>query len=139
MFKLLFSLSFLLCGIDGLAQQVNDFKITPSTIKIMDNIERVILDYSISEDLGLNQMVAPPNWTEPIVALEFEIRGIVLQGVLGLEFAGGTHLFVKNDGFIIPTNTKVRIFNAGEEQLHIIEVLRPAYQERYTTRFDSFE
>lgn len=139
MFKLLFSLSFLLCGIDGLAQQVNDFKITPSTIKIMDNIERVILDYSTTKDLGLNQMVAPPNWTEPIVALEFEIKGIVLQGVLGLEFAEGTHLFVKNDGFIIPKNTKVRIFNAGEEQLHIIEVLRPAYQERYTTRFDSFE
>ena len=71
MIKLLFSLSFLLFGIGGLAQQVNDLKITPSTIKIMDNIERVILDYSISEDLGLNQMVAPPNWTEPIVALEF--------------------------------------------------------------------
>lgn len=113
-------------------------RVTPNTIHITDNVERTILDYTTSDELGLNQMFGPTGWSEPIVRLQFELRGIVVEGTLGLQFAGGTHSFEKNEGFIVPANTKVRIFNAGASDLHLIEVLRPAYTEQRAEVFDSF-
>ena len=117
---------------------LDSLKITPKSILIMDNVERTILDYTTNDGLGLNQMFAPTGWTEPIVRLQFELRGIVLEGTLGLQFEGGTREFKKNDGFIVPANTKVRIFNAGSSDLRLIEVLRPAYTEQRAEIFDSF-
>ncbi len=113
-------------------------QIAPKTIQITDNVARSLMDYTTSDELGLNQMFAPAGWTEPIVRLQFELRGIVLRGTLGLQFAEGTCLFEKNEGFIVPTHTKVRIFNAGASDLHLIEVLRPAYTEQRAEVFDSF-
>ena len=113
-------------------------RIAPKTIPITDNVARSILDYTTSDELGLNQMFAPVGWTEPIVRLKFELRGIVISGTLGLQFAEGTLLFEKDEGFIVPANTKVRIFNAGESNLHLIEVLRPAYNTQRAEAFDSF-
>ena len=113
-------------------------RIAPKTIPILDNVARSILDYTTSDELGLNQMFAPVGWTEPIVRLKFELRGIVISGTLGLQFAEGTLLFEKDEGFIVPANTKVRIFNAGESNLHLIEVLRPAYNAQRAEAFDSF-
>lgn len=113
-------------------------RIAPKTIQITDNVARSLLDYTTSDELGLNQMFAPVGWTEPIVRLQFELRGIVLGGILGLEFAEGTRVYDKDEGFIVPANTKVRIFNAGASNLHLIEVLRPAYTEQRAEVFDSF-
>lgn len=117
---------------------LDSLKVTPRSILIMDNVERTILDYTISDELGLNQMFAPVGWTEPIVRLQFELRGIVIGGTLGLQFAEETHVFEKDDGFIVPANTKVRIFNAGSSGLRLIEVWRPAYTEQRAEIFDSF-
>ena len=116
----------------------DSLRIAPKTIQITDNVERSLLDYTTSDELGLNQMFAPAGWTEPIVCLQFELRGIVIDGKLGLQFAEGTRVFEKNEGFIVPANTKVRIFNAGASDLHLIEVLRPAYTEQRVEVFDSF-
>ena len=113
-------------------------RIAPKTIQITDNVARSLMDYTTSDELGLNQMFAPVGWTEPIVRLQFELRGIVLRGTLGLEFAEGTRVFDKDEGFVVPANTKVRIFNAGASDLHLIEVLRPAYTEQRAEVFDSF-
>lgn len=113
-------------------------RIAPKTIQITDNVARSLLDYTTSDELGLNQMFAPAGWTEPIVRLQFELRGIVLGGTLGLEFAEGTRVYDKDEGFVVPANTKVRIFNAGASDLHLIEVLRPAYTEQRAEVFDSF-
>lgn len=116
----------------------DSLRITPKTLQITDNVERTILDYTTNDGLGLNQMFAPKGWTEPIVRLQFELRGIVMDGTLGLQFEEATHLFEKNEGFIVPAHTKVRIFNAGATDLHLIEVLRPAYSEGRAETFDSF-
>ena len=114
-------------------------RITPKELKIQDNLERTILDYSTSEELGMNQMLAPVGWTEPIVSLGFELRGIVIAGVLGLEFKEETVKFNANEGFVIPKDTKVRIHNAGNVPLHLVEILRPGYQESLVAEYKDFE
>ena len=131
-------ISFLVATPQTTSTSDDSLRIAPKTIQITDNVARSLLDYTTSDELGLNQMFAPAGWTEPIVRLQFELRGIVLGGTLGLEFAEGTRVYDKNDGFIVPANTKVRIFNAGASDLHLIEVLRPAYTEQRAEVFDSF-
>ena len=84
-------------------------------------------------------MHAPIGWTEPIIKAQFEIRGIVLSGQLGLEFKEGIKKITNNNGFLIPANTKVRIFNAGTEELILIEVLRPGYKIKLVENFNNFD
>ena len=131
-------IGFLVASPQTTSTSDDSLRIAPKTIQITDNVARSLMDYTTSDELGLNQMFAPVGWTEPIVRLQFELRGIVLGGTLGLEFAEGTRVYDKNDGFIVPANTKVRIFNAGASDLHLIEVLRPAYTEQRAEVFDSF-
>ena len=116
----------------------NDYVVTPKKIIIIDNVKRHLFDYSISDEIGLNKMHAPTGWTEPIIKAKFEIRGIVLSGVLGLEFEEGVKKIPSSNGFLIPNNTKVRIFNAGSEELVLIEVLRPGYQKELVRFFEGF-
>ena len=133
---------FLISGTVGAQRynsKVNDsLKVIPRIINIQDNVERTILDYSVTDDLGINQVIAPKNWTEKIVRLQFEIRGIVLDGKLGLEYQNATFFYSKNEGFILPKNTKVRIFNAGDSNLHLIEVMRPGYKPEFVEVFSEF-
>lgn len=116
----------------------NDYVVTPKKIIINDNVKRHLFDYSISDEIGLNKMHAPVGWTEPIIKAKFEIRGIVLSGILGLEFEEGIKKIPSRNGFLIPNNTKVRIFNAGLEELVLIEVLRPGYQKKLVKSFEGF-
>jgi mannose-6-phosphate isomerase-like protein (cupin superfamily) len=83
-------------------------------------------------------MIAPKDWTEPIVELSYETRGVVLQGTLGLAFFNETLYFKTDEGFVIPKNTKVRIFNAGSTTLKILEILRPAYKADKVKTHQSF-
>ena len=115
-----------------------DHLIVPKKIVIQDNVERMIIDYTQSEELGLFKMLAPVGWTEPIIEAQFEIRGIVLKGLLGLEYENSEELIVSGNGFVIPKNTRVRIFNAGQEELILIEVLRPAYKKELVQEFKNF-
>ena len=112
--------------------------IVANKIVIQDNVERVIYDYTQSSELGLNKMVAPKGWTEPIIKAQFEIRGIVLKGVLGLEFKDAKQGIIAGDGFFIPKDTFVRIYNAGEGELILIEVLRPAYDPSLVKEYKGF-
>ncbi len=109
--------------------------IIPKTLLIQDNIQRVIYDYSQSGELGLIKMHAPFGWEEPIIVAQFEIRGIVLEGLLGLEYENSEEHIVSGNGFVIPKNKRVRIFNAGEDELILIEVLRPAYKKELVQQF----
>ncbi len=109
--------------------------IIPKTLLIQDNIQRVIYDYSQSGELGLIKMHAPFGWEEPVIEAQFEIRGIVLEGLLGLEYENSEEHIVSGNGFVIPKNKRVRIFNAGEEELILIEVLRPAYKKELVQQF----
>ena len=97
--------------------------IVAKELRIQDNVERVLYDYTQSDEMGLIKMHAPLGWSEPIIKAKFEIRGIVLKGLLGLEYENGEQHIRSSDGFVIPKNTLVRIFNAGEEELILIEVL----------------
>ena len=106
---------------------------------IQDNIERVIYDYTQSDEMGLIKMHAPFGWTEPIIEAQFEIKGIVLRGLLGLEYESREEHIVIGNGFVIPKNTRVRIFNAGEEELILIEVLRPAYKKELVQEYKNFK
>ena len=117
----------------------NAVSIEPVKITIQDNVERYLFDYTHSDDLGLNAMHAPVGWTEPIIEAEFEIRGIVLSGSLGLQFKDSTIVILKNKGFYIPRGERVRIFNSGEEELVLIEVLTPAYEPERVRQFDRFD
>ena len=89
--------------------------------------------------MGLIKMHAPFGWTEPIIEAKFEIRGIVLEGLLGLEYQGSEDHIVSGNGFVIPKNTRVRIFNAGEEELILVEILRPAYKKELVQEFKNFK
>ena len=109
--------------------------IIPKTLLIQDNIQRVIYDYTQSGEMGLIKMHAPFGWEEPIIVAQFEIRGIVLEGLLGLEYENSEEHIVSGNGFVIPKNKRVRIFNAGEEELILIEVLRPAYKKELVQQF----
>jgi hypothetical protein len=132
---LLLSFTLLSCSVE---QEANNNSFQPILITVQDNVERVIYDYTQSSDLGLNKMQAPVGWTEPIIKAQFELRGIVLEGVLGLEFIEGVQQIEAGLGFVIPKDTKVRIFNAGEEELILIEVLRPAYDQSLVKSYDHF-
>ena len=112
--------------------------IIPEKLLIQDNIERVIYDYTQSDEMGLIKMHAPFGWTEPIIEAQFEIRGIVLKGLLGLEYESREEHIVIGNGFVIPKNTRVRIFNAGKEELILVEVLRPAYKKELVLEFENF-
>ncbi len=109
--------------------------IIPKTLLIQDNIQRVIYDYTQSGEMGLIKMHAPFGWEEPIIEAQFEIRGIVLEGLLGLEYENSEEHIVSGNGFVIPKNKRVRIFNAGEDELILIEVLRPAYKKELVQQF----
>ena len=115
-----------------------DKRVVPEVLKIQDNIERTMLDYSPSDELGIYKMVAPIDWTEPVRSIAFDIRGIIISGTLGLEFEKETLTFEANDGFFIPRNTKVRIYNAGAEPLHMVEVFTPNYKPSLVIDFEAF-
>ena len=117
----------------------NAVSIEPVKITIQDNVERYLFDYTRSDDLGLNKMHAPVGWTEPIIEAEFDIRGIVLSGSLGLQFKDSTIIITENKGFYIPRGERVRIFNNGEAELVLIEVLTPAYKPQRVRQFDRFD
>jgi len=119
-------------------KEIKGHTIVPKKIVIQDNIERFIYDYTQSDELGFFKMHAPFGWTEPIIEAQFEIRGIVLKGLLGLEYENSEEHIVSGNGFVIPKNTRVRIFNAGEEELILIEVLRPAYKKELVQEFKNF-
>ena len=132
----MFRLLFLFTPIVLSAQISSSYE--PKKIIIQDNVERYLYDYTQTDALGFNKMHAPVNWTEPIIEASFEIRGIVLNGTLGLEFKEGVKKIPSSKGFLIPNNTRVRIFNAGLEELVLIEVLRPGYQKELVTFFEDF-
>jgi hypothetical protein len=132
---------FILTSLSLYSQSENEIEkstIVANKILIQDNVERVIFDYTQSDEMGLIEMHAPFGWTEPIIKAQFEIRGIVLKGVLGLQYDNNTQTIISGNGFIIPKNTLVRIFNAGEVELVLIEVLRPAYKKELVQEFKSF-
>ena len=76
--------------------------VIPKKLLILDNVERVIFDYTQSDEMGLIKMHAPFGWTEPIIEAQFEIRGIVLKGLLGLEYENSEEHIVSGNGFVIP-------------------------------------
>ena len=115
-----------------------DIRVVPEALKIQDNVERTMLDYSPSDELGIYKMVSPIDWTEPVRSIAFDIRGIIISGTLGLEFENETLTFERNDGFFIPRNTKVRIYNAGAEPLHMVEVFTPNYKPSLVIDFEAF-
>ena len=132
---------FILTSLSLYSQSENEIEkstIVAKKILIQDNVERVIFDYTQSDEMGLIEMHAPFGWTEPIIKAQFEIRVIVLKGVLGLQYDNNTQTIISGNGFIIPKNTLVRIFNAGEVELVLIEVLRPAYKKELVQEFKSF-
>ena len=50
----------------------------------------------------------------------------------------GTKTMTKGQGFFIPKNTLVRIFNAGQDELVLVEVLRPAYKKELVQELSDF-
>ena len=115
-----------------------DKRVVPEVLKIQDNVARTMLNYSPNDELGIVKMVAPIGWTEPVRSIGFDIRGIIISGTLGLEFENETLKFDANDGFFIPRNTKVRIHNAGDGELHMVEVFTPNYKPNLVTDFEGF-
>jgi len=120
------------------SQNTSSYKIVPKVLIIEDNVERQLFDFTQTDDLGIIEMIAPKDWTEPIVELNYVTRSFVIEGCLGLQFKDTTTIIKKDEGFIIPKNKRVRIFNAGDGQLKVVEILQPAYKEDFVKFFDSF-
>ena len=133
---LLVCISFTSCSQS--ISKIGKSTVVAKKLLIQDNVERVIYDYTQSDEMGLIKMHAPFGWTEPIIKAQFEIRGIVLKGILGLEYDNSEQKIISGDGFVIPKNTRVRIFNAGVGELILIEVLRPAYKKELAQEFKDF-
>jgi hypothetical protein len=110
--------------------------INPRILKIQDNAERTILDYSVGDDFGMNQMLAPVGWTEPILALSYELRGIVIEGTLGLESQSGTAIFERNQGFFRTSGYKSTNTQCRNTPLRLVEVLRPSHKDSLVTVFE---
>ena len=72
-------------------------RVVPEVLKIQDNVERAMLNYSPNDELGIVKMVAPIGWTEPVRSIGFDIRGIIISGTLGLEFDDETPDLVDAD------------------------------------------
>jgi len=138
-FKILLCFYLAFMGTSSLcSQNTSSYKIVPKVLIIEDNVERQLFDFTQTDDLGIIEMIAPKDWTEPIVELNYVTRGFVIEGCLGLQFKDTTTIIKKDEGFIIPKNKRVRIFNAGAGQLKIVEILEPAYKEDFVKFFDSF-
>ena len=133
---LLVCISFISCSQS--ISEIGKSTVVAKKLLIQDNVERVIYDYTQSDEMGLIKMHAPFGWTEPIIKAQFEIRGIVLKGMLGLQYDDSEQKIISGDGFVIPKNTRVRIYNAGQEELILIEVLRPAYNKDLVQEFKNF-
>ena len=58
--------------------------------------------------------------------------------MLGLQYDDSEQKIISGDGFVIPKNTRVRIFNAGVGELILIEALRPAYKKELVQEFKNF-
>ena len=101
----------LICiSFNSFSQSKNETKkstVVAKKLLIQDNVERVIYDYTQSDEMGLIKMHAPFGWTEPIIKAQFEIRGIVLKGLLGLEYENSEEHIISGNGFVIPKNTYV--------------------------------
>ena len=137
--KILFLFLFIsFTSFSQVEREIEGNTIIPKKLLIQDNVERIIYDYTQTDEMGLIKMHAPFGWTEPIIKAKFEIRGIVLKGLLGLEYKNSKQTIVRGNGFVIPKNTLVRIFNAGEDELILIEILRPAYKKESVQEFNSF-
>ena len=137
--KILYLLFFI--SFTSFSQSINEIgksTVVAKKLLIQDNVERVIYDYTQSDEMGLIKMHAPFGWTEPIIKAQFEIREIVLKGMLGLQYDDSEQKIISGDGFVIPKNTRVRIFNAGVGELILIEVLRPAYKKELVQEFKNF-
>ena len=134
---LLVCISFTSCSQS--ISEIGKSTVVAKKLLIQDNVERVIYDYTQSDEMGLIKMHAPFGWTEPIIKAQFEIRGIVLKGILGLQYEEGKQNIVNGNGFVIPKNTVVRIFNAGEGELVLIEVLSPSYKKELVQEFKNFK
>ncbi|MDB9723911.1 hypothetical protein OAC31_01940 [Polaribacter sp.] len=133
---LLVCISFTSCSQS--ISEIGKSTVVAKKLLIQDNVERVIYDFTQADEMGLIKMHAPFGWTEPIIKAQFEIRGIVLKGMLGLQYDNSEQKIISGDGFVIPKNTRVRIFNAGQEELILIEVLRPAYKKELVQEFKNF-
>ena len=133
---LLVCISFTSCSQS--ISKIGKSTVVAKKLLIQDNVERVIYDYTQSDEMGLIKMHAPFGWTEPIIKAQFEIRGIVLKGMLGLQYDDSEQKIISGDGFVIPKNTRVRIFNAGVGELILIEALRPAYKKELVKEFENF-
>ena len=84
------------------SQNTSSYKIVPKVLIIEDNVERQLFDFTQTDDLGIIEMIAPKDWTEPIVELNYVTRGFVIEGCLGLQFKDTTTIIKKDEGFIIP-------------------------------------
>ena len=134
---LLVCISFTSCSQS--ISKIGKSTVVAKKLLIQDNVERVIYDYTQSDEMGLIKMHAPFGWTEPIIKAQFEIRGIVLKGMLGLQYDDSEQKIISGDGFVIPKNTRVRIFNAGDGELVLIEVLSPSYKKELVQEFKNFK
>ena len=67
---LLVCISFTSCSQS--ISKIGKSTVVAKKLLIQDNVERVIYDYTQSDEMGLIKMHAPFGWTEPIIKAQFE-------------------------------------------------------------------
>jgi len=77
------------------------------------------------EAVSIARMVAPPGWDEPAQTPSFDEYTVVLDGVLIIEMASGTHQVSAGQAIVVSAGERVRY--RTEEGATYVAVCLPAF------------
>jgi quercetin dioxygenase-like cupin family protein len=77
------------------------------------------------EAVSIARMVAPPGWDEPAQTPSFDEYTVVLDGVLLIEMANGTHQVTAGQAIVVSAGERVRY--RTEEGATYVAVCLPAF------------
>lgn len=82
---------------------------------------------SISSEISIARMIAPPHWSEPFQTPEFEEYTIVLKGKKQFIIDGETIVLSAGESIKIEKNVRVQYSNPYGEPCEYIAICLPAF------------
>lgn len=79
-----------------------------------------------TEAVSIAHMVAPPGWSEPAQAPDFDEYTLVLHGSVRVEHAGGSLEVRAGQAVLTPAGERVR-YQSGDEGAEYVAVCLPAF------------
>lgn len=92
--------------------------------KVID--EYAGLASSRDDGVSVAVMTAPPGWSEPAQAPDFDEVTVVLRGELQIEHSGGSLIVAAGQAVVTRAGERVR-YHVGESGAHYVAVCVPAF------------